>query len=139
MFKDSEGREWIPRVTCGTIADFERESGVKLLEEVGQMLVKYQGDFTPGDEKGFIEKIGIGEILEIVFSKILGGTFDNLLLLAFVSIKDQAAERGVSFAEFKKGLGGDELKGLIPEVRSVYESFFRSIVGDLTTVPGKEK
>ncbi len=139
MFKDSEGREWTPRVTCGTIADFERDSGVKLLDEVGQMIGKYQGDFKLGDGKGFIDKIGVGEIIETVLSKLLGGTFDNLLLLAFVSVKDQAIERDVSFAEFKKGLGGESLKGLIPEIKSAYTSFFRSIAGDLIPVKVKTK
>ncbi len=139
MFKDSEGREWTPRVTCGTIADFERDSGVKLLDEVGSMLGKYQDVLKPGGGKSFMEKVGVGEVLEIVLSKLLGGTFDNMLLLAFVSVKAQAVERAVSFDNFKDALDGGTLKGLISEVKSVYESFFRSIAGDLTTIPVEEK
>ncbi len=139
MFKDSEGREWTPRVTCGTIADFERDSGVKLLDEVGQMIGKYQDVLKPGENKGFMDTIGVGEAISLILSKLLGGTFDNVLLLAFVSVKAQAAERGVSFANFKDALDGDSLKGLIPEIKSVYESFFRSIAGDLITIPATEK
>lgn len=135
MFKDSEGREWTPRVTCGVIADFERDSGIRLLEEVGKMLHKYQDAFTSGDRS----RVGMGEIMEVVFRDLLGGTFDNLMLLAYVSVKDQAAERKVSFEDFKNFIDGKLLKEMIPIIKAEYESFFRSIAGDLITVPAPKK
>ena len=135
MFKDSEGQEWTPRVTCGVIADFERDSGIRLLEEVGKMLHKYQDIFASGDRS----HIGTGEIMEIIFSDLLGGTFDNLMLLAYVSVKKQANERNVTFADFKDSINGKLLKEMIPTIRAEYESFFRSIAGDLITVPAPKK
>jgi hypothetical protein len=135
MFRDSEKREWAPRVTCGVIADFERESGVKILDEVGKMLHKYQDVFTSGDRS----KVGIGEIMEVIFSDLLGGTFDNLMLLAYVSVKDQAAENKVSFADFKNAIDGEALKKMIPDIKAEYESFFRNIAGDLITDPAPKK
>lgn len=135
MFRDGEGREWTPRVTCGAIAYFERESGVRLLKEVGKMLYKYQDAFTSGDKN----KIEVGELLETVFSDLLGGTFDNLILLAYSSVKKQADERGVSFDAFKDMLDGESLKELLPIIKGEYENFFLKAAGDLITIPEPKK
>ncbi len=135
MFRDIEGREWNPRVTCGAIAEFERRSGIRLLEQVGKMINKYQDLFTAGKKT----RVPVGEILETVFSDILGGTFDNLMLLAYVSVKNQAKEREINFEIFKDSLDGKIMKEMIPGIKAEYESFFRSVAEDLITVPAQKK
>ena len=48
-------------------------------------------------------------------------------------------ERQIDFDAFKDLIDGKILKEMIPEIKSEYKSFFRSIAGDLITNPAPKK
>ena len=101
-FRDAEGNVWTPRVTAWTIARFEEETGVGLIEAAGR----------PG---------GLVEIM---------GSISRVMRLAYLACDREAAQRGISLEDFCRRFDGAQLEQLSAAVGGAMIAFFPADLAD---------
>jgi len=88
-FKDAQGREWHPKVTCLTLQRYEEDAGIALLTAFNAPAPKKETDQARGRRMN-----------EVLFH----GRMGNLVKLAFFACAREIQERGVGQEDFAEAL-----------------------------------
>ena len=95
-FVDAEGNRWTPRVTVHTIAQFEEETGVGIIEAAGD----------PG---------GLVKVMRSI---------SRVMRLAYLACDREAAQRGIDYETFCRQFDGAQLTGLCEATGEALAHFF---------------
>lgn len=95
-FTDAEGNRWTPRVTAWTIARFEEDTGVGIIEAAGR----------PG---------GLVEVMRSI---------SRVMRLAYLAVDREAAQRGIDYETFCRMFDGAQLNGLSEAMGEALANFF---------------
>lgn len=114
---------WKPRVTVGTLVEFEQQTGIDLLNAVFGQLA--DDDLRFGE--GGVPLIRQERLVQIM-NNVLSGKLANLVRLAYLAFQPQMAQmkEPPTFKDFYGSLDGAALSGVTAKVWEAYQDFFLS-------------